>query len=303
MLDEPDRRRERPTHRWSGVLAFAFVVVLSRISASASESPSFLTTGDSTRVSVVADGVSLPRILREVADVAGIRLVVEPALEAHIAEQSVTITIEDLRPEAALRKLLPGSNLLLVYASDGALVEVQAYGAGDSPATPRAGLIKPAKPASRPAGSLSVKATAPEVSPPTIADDDRLLRERLRRDALTHAEPARRAAALEELTGISDEAVVRETATAMLGRERDAKVLEATLDVMSTLKTIPLESIAQFAAVARAPELRIQALDILGDRAKEDTRVRMWLQSLSSHDGDEDVRNAARMLLDQGESK
>jgi hypothetical protein len=51
------------------------------------------------------------------------------------------------------------------------------------------------------------------------------------------------------------------------------------------------------------PAQRIQALDILGDRVKDDSRAKTWLQSLSTSDGDDDVRSVARMLLDQGESR
>jgi hypothetical protein len=126
---------------------------------------------------------------------------------------------------------------------------------------------------------------------------------RLARESASHPDPTRRIAALEELTGRSDEAVVRDTALEMLARDRDPQVLETALDVVSTLKSVPLDQIAQFVAAAREPALRIQALDILGDRVKEDPRVKIWLQSLSVTDGDDDVRSAARMHLDQGESR
>jgi hypothetical protein len=283
---------ERPSLEWRLALALLLALLLAGAAASADEAPPRATRGAPRPGSVGAERASVPPILREVAAAAGIRLVLDPALEARVTEEAVTIAIRDLRPEAALRRLLPESHLLFVYSNEGALLEVQVYGPGRSPSTPHAASSRPTPP--------SAAAAPPGLSPTPLPDGDPRRLDRLRREAVTHPDAARRTAALEELTGRSDESSVRDTAIEMLARDRDPKVLEAALDVVSTLTSAPLEQIAQFVAAAREPALRIQALDILGERVNEDARVKTWLQSLSTTDGDDDVRSAARMLLDQG---
>ena len=288
-------RLERPSLGGRLALASLLASLLAGAAASADDAPPRVTRGDSRPGPVVAERASVPRLLREVAAAAGIRLVLAPALAARVAEESGTMPIGDLAPEEILRRLLPESHLLFVYSSEGVLLEVQIYGGGRGPSTPRAVSSRPVTP--------SASAATPDRSPTPLPDGDPRWLDRLRREAMTHPEAARRAAALEELTGRSDETVVRDTALAMLARDRDPKVLEAALDVVSTLTGFPLDQIAQFVAAAREPALRIQALDILGDRVTEDSRIKTWLQSLSANDGDEDVRNAARMLLEQRESR
>jgi hypothetical protein len=132
-----------------------------------------------------------------------------------------------------------------VYSEKGNLVEARMYMVGRAPPSPRAVPSRPVKPS-----TSAGRAATPEPSTTPVADEDARVLERLRREALTHPEAARRAAALEELTGHSDEAVVRDTAIEMLARDRDPKVLEAALDVVSTLKSVPLEQVAQFVAAA-----------------------------------------------------
>ena len=278
--------------------ALALVALFSWTVALADDSVRRSTTGDSTRVSVVADNASVRSVLQEVAEAAGIRLVLETALEERVAEESVSMTLTGLRPEEALRRLVPDGNLLLLYSEEGHLVAAHMYLAGHAPPASRAASPRSAKPV-----TAASRAPTPDGATTHSPGVDTRLVDRLRREAVTHPEAARRAAALEELTGLGDEALVRATAIEMLARERDPKALEATLDVVSTLHSVPLEQIAQFVAAARQPALRIQALDILGDRVREDSQVRAWLHSLSTSDGDDDVRSAARMALDRSESR
>jgi hypothetical protein len=264
------------------------------MTAHAGPAPQPLVRSHAGRVSLTAAGASLSRVLEQLAQVAGIELVLDPAVEGHAEEQSVTATFEGARPEDLLRRLLPEPDygLVLIYSSADRLAQAHVHWAGRAPPASISRGARPAAPRSRLRPPVDPGFTEP------VEEGDPVRRARLAREAVSHPDPDRRATALEELVGISSETLVRDTAVQILDQDRDAKVLEAALDTLGTLKAAPVDDIARFVTMAEASDLRIQALDILGEHGRGDARVLGWLLSWATGDADEDVRGAALMLLE-----
>lgn len=250
---------------------------------------SLLVTLDRDRVSITADGQPLREVLDRLATVARVQLVLDPPLEARLAPESVTLALEGVPVEEALRHLLRGHGVVLIFASDGTLAGAHAFATADGPSR--------TSPTPTPASVRSPARGSAAAGPPAAEEADRDRLARLAGVTASHPDPDRRIEALENLAESGNEALVRETAVQVLARDRDTRVLESTLDILGTLDAPPLDAIASFAAGSRDPVLRTQAIDILGDHREDDPRVTAWLRQLAS-DPDEGVRDAARAQLE-----
>lgn len=239
--------------------------------------PSITLTIADGRLSLEARDASLPAILDEVGDRTGLRVRLDDAGEAQLAGETVTMTLEGVPVEDALRRLLRGKDFVLVY-SPNRLAEARVYGHSEE----RAGAPPPA--ASVPSGPVG----DPE-SRDTVA--------RLRNQALTSPDLAARAQALEGLAANADQRAVRDAVLEILERESNPGLLQRALDIVGADRTIPLEPIVKLAASNPAPEVRIKALTQLVEQMSRDPRARQTIETSAADDPAPAVRDAAKTLL------
>jgi hypothetical protein len=115
--------------------------------------------------------------------------------------------------------------------------------------------------------------------------------------ALSDTDEVERSGALDRMATFSANALVRDTALAVLERERDEMVLDSALRVLLLHDSLPVDRVLRFAETAPSAALRIQALEIVNERQSDDPAFRRLLGKLVT-DRDGDVREAARSLLD-----
>ncbi len=70
------------------------------------------------------------------------------------------------------------------------------------------------------------------------------------------------------------------------------------IEVLADLEPLPFDLLSRLALQDREPSIRMRALEILGDRASGDRRLRPLLLTAAREDPDDDVRAAAVSLLD-----
>jgi hypothetical protein len=216
------------------------------------------------RVTVKVEAMRADRVLGEIARLTGIRISASPA----VLETLVTADIADVEIEAALPRLLPGCDHVLVFgpAADGGLrarpvlQEVQLFPA-------------PARITGPPAGS-----------PRTAATNVAVLLE-----GLHDADPAVRVASIEALGRSGPEVPVDRVLAAGLG-DFDPR---GRLAILTSGLTIPLEILFDRAQHDASPVVRAEALTQL---PRNDPRVEAVAQTALA-DQDDTVRDVARNVL------
>jgi hypothetical protein len=228
------------------------------------------------RLWVTADRASLKGILQEIGRVGRVAIVVESQLEERLDAVTNTVIFDGIRMEDGLRRLLHEENLVFVYSSSD-LDELRVYAGA---AGPLAGRPMTRLPGGRASGAdvesgpvASTRGTeGTAASAPTSDDGD---------DA--------------------DKAL--QNAVQALEVEGDAGVLRRALDTLSGSESLAIDPLVQFASSAGRSELRVRALELLGDRGREDRRVIALLQTLAMTDREESVRAAARTLAEEIEGR
>ncbi len=269
--------------------AALLVVLLFGSVTHAEEAPQVTLAVQAERLSVSADGVPLQDVLTEFSRLTGIRIYLKSALDARVAEEATRVAYEGLTLEASLRRLLKGKNYLLVF-SPVELTEVRIYVGGEEEFRRLASERR--RQAQRPKSARK----AHRQTRSTEEGDQGPLR--LQREALTNPDPSERAAALDRLAGEDDQVLAIRTALAALERERNPEVLESALDVLQGGESLPLEPVIRFATSDREPHLRIHALEILSEHGPEEPRILALLRTLAESAQREDVREAAKNLLE-----
>jgi hypothetical protein len=235
---------------------------------------------DGDRLSVSAREIGLADVLAEVSKVSGVAIAVDEGLAADIAQDQVTVTLEAMPLEEAMRRILGGRDALYLYSASG-LAEVRVYGAAQGSARVRA---QP--------GRAATTSGRPTKTPP--AKDDA---------ALERLEQARRAALARQgppAPPKPDDAMSVERAIQALGSERSTEVLERALETLADQESVPVEPLLEFVRQrGRDAELRVQALEMLDDQTQGDERVTRLLRDLSTQDPNEDVRDAAKDMLER----
>ena len=233
------------------------------------------------RLSVNARAASLQHILAEISRVSGISVYLEAGLETQLGDETTTVALEDLTVEEGLRRLLRHKNFIFAYSSTG-LAEVKVYveGTGDFHRLP----VETQRSGER----------GPAAQQGAV---------RLRAEALGNPDALERSRALSRLAESGNLKLAVETALEVLERERDSEVLESALDLLLGAESVPLDPILKLAASAREVELRVQALEILGEHGKRDPRVSELLKTLAKSDKDNEVRETAESLLEDIESE
>ena len=95
-----------------------------------------------------------------------------------------------------------------------------------------------------------------------------------------------------------------EQAVKALGSERDTRALERALETLEDQDSVPVEPLVNFARQRGGDaDLRVQALEMLSDKAEGDERVTQLLRELSTQDPSEDVRDAAKDMLERRSAK
>jgi HEAT repeats len=260
-------------------LVFALLILAPPVGAQQpAPPPSVLVTTEDGRVSLDVREAPLRRVLDEIGDRTGVRVRLDDAGQAKIADEIVTIQMESVPVETALRRLLRDKDLVLVYAPN-RLAEAHVYGRSTG------------RPAAEPPPAASVG------SGPAAAAESRDTLARLREQALTNTDVNARAQALEGLAAQPDQRAVRDVVLEVLDRESDPRLLQRALDIVGPDRTIPLEPLVKLAASSPAPEVRIKALTQLVEHATRDPRVRQTLETAAAGDPEPNVRDAARTLL------
>ena len=266
--------------------AGAIALVLAGLAAAPSvraqdDAPAISMTVSDGRLSLDARSAPLQSILNAIGDRTGVRVRLDEPGEARIGNGLVTIVLDAAPVEDALRRLLRGTDFVLVY-SPGRLAEARVYGRNAEPAgaetAPPAGSVDPV-PAGEPQDRSSVAG--------------------LRSQVLGNPDPAARARALEGLAASADQRAVRDTVLEVLERESNPGLLQRALDIAGGDRSIPLEPIVKLAVGNPAPEVRIKALTQLREHVARDPRARQTLEVSAADDPAPGVRQAARALLQQ----
>ena len=267
------------TRAMAAALALACLAVAP---ATRAQEPITLTIADG-RLSLDARGASLQTILDEIGDRTGLRVRLDDAGEAQLAGETITMALEAVPVEDALRRLLRGKDFVLVY-SPSRLDEARVYGRSQARAR------EPAPAASVPSG-------------PAGDPENRDTVTRLRDLALTSPDPAARAHALEGLAANADQRAVRDAVLEVLERESNPGLLQRALDIVGADRTIPLEPLVKLAVSNPAPEVRIKALTQLVEQMSRDPRARQTLETSAADDPAPGVRDAAKTLLQRAAAR
>ncbi len=227
------------------------------------ERPPLSVTLEADRLSMSVREAVLADVLAEVARASGVAIAIDAALRAELDQERVTVAMDRVPLEDAVRRLLGGRDAMFLYGRDG-LAEVRVYGAG---------------PGREGAGSAVGRAGGPDAA---------------------RSGPPRVMAPKGRTTPGAGEAMSLERALQALGSERDTRVLERALDTLSEASAVPLEPLLEFARRRGTDaELRVQALEVLSDHAEGDERFTRLLRDLSVGDPSDDVREAAKDMLER----
>jgi hypothetical protein len=234
---------------------------------------------DGDRLSVSAREASLPDVLAEVSKVSGVAIAVDEGLAADIAQDQVTVALDAVPLEEAMRRILGGRDALYLYSATG-LAEVRVYGA------------VPGSARGRPSSGRTPATSGRPMKTPAPTDDAALERlEQARRAALARQGPP--------APSKPDEEMSVERAIQALGSERNTEVLERALETLADQESVPVQPLVDFVRQrGRDAELRVQALEMLDEQPEGDERVTRLLRDLST-DPNEDVRDAAKDMLER----
>jgi hypothetical protein len=239
------------------------------------------------RLSVHAREVPLQLILTQISRVSGISIRVDRAEAARLGQALTTVDFEAVNLDDALRRLLNAENLILVYSASG-LEEARVYRAGERRSEERT-----VEASALPSG-LSIDRMARLDVAHETHEVARVAR--LRTEALGHDDVRRRSRALEALVGGADQQAALETMVEVLERESDSAFLRRALDIARKQEGLPLEPLVKLALNSPDPAVRVQALKLLNERGRQDSRVRGVLGT-AANDPDVSVRQAAVRLL------
>ena len=240
-----------------------------RASAAGDPTPrsSFVVQVNRSRLTVRLQRIPLQMALTVIARKSGLAL----ALEEPLAER-VTVAFDDLPLDEGLRRLLGPRSYILSYAE-----------AGPSEPVGVTKLVVLAKGRERlragEAPAVRFVVPTPQAMPAEL-------------------DAARRREAVEALAASEEPGRHLNILLAVLKQDEDSDVREAALDALESLETFPLEPLAEVAMRDPQPSVRMRALELLGERGKNDRGVEAVLQRASTADPDDEVREAASSFLD-----
>jgi hypothetical protein len=301
----------------SAVLA---AVLLGLVVPSAHGDPgAFAVRVDGPRLTVEARATPLSEVLAEIGRQSGIEIYVERSRGAQLSAATVEATFTGAPLDEGLRRVLRSHNFVFRYSAKG-LAEVWVYAeGGDRRDFDR---LASAAPAARSAGrahgagkdgvagggrewmpdaarrAREPRTRAPAREPRKDAGLEPGEVARLRAEVLDAVTPEARMQALQQLVGAVPDDSLRDTAVAVLERERSGEVLDVALDVLYGMPSVPLAPLLDLVRSARAPDMRVRAFDLLEVHAK-DPRVHDLYRALARSDPDQVVRERATMRLEE----
>jgi len=242
-------------------------------------------------VTLEAVDVPLDQVLRKLGEVLRTRIVIETVLGRDLGKTRVTRNFNAIPSDQAFRRLLVGRNYALMQGKD----HVDELRVFDGTTGSRE-LAPPDRTLARP--------TRPRPAPPADAPQDEAAEAaRLRQTALSASDASERRQAMEELSSVSDEKLIRDTLLQALARECDTDVLQAVLSLVARQDDVPADALRNFVASDRDGSTRAIALDHLVAQTPDDPATRTLLRSLASSDANQDVREAASNALESLEPK
>lgn len=125
--------------------------------------------------------------------------------------------------------------------------------------------------------------------------------EELERTAITHPDPEERIEAVQKLAGSRSR---QEVITVLLQalKDKEAEVREAALESLDELEALSWETLSQVALNDPAPSLRARAIELLEEKREKGRPTVDLLRRIARMDTDEEVRQAARDLLEEIEN-
>src|SRR5512132_189746 len=283
-------RRVRPGRRTlrRAVLAIAVVPLLVVVPgatppATAQPRESLTVTVADGHVSLRAVDAPLDRVLIELGEALHARIVIETVVAGEL-RTPVTRSFSGVPPVLAFRRLLVDRNYSVTQGPAG-VEEVRIFRKGTTGfrqlTADRVGKGQP---------------TSIPLAEPSPADPAEL--SRLRQVALEAPDASARRDALDELSSLADAALLRDTLTQALARERDGRVLETVFAVAARQEdAVSAETLRSFVSSDRDGTARAQGVDLLAAQAGDDPATRALLRRLVSGDPSSDVREAARSAL------
>jgi hypothetical protein len=234
-------------------------------------------------VAVQAVDAPLDRVLIELGEALQARIVIETVVAGEL-RAPVTRSFSGVPPVLAFRRLLVDRNYTVTQGSGG-VEEVRIFRKGTTGyrqlTADRTGKGQP----------TSVPLAEPP--PPDPAEISRL-----RQVALGAPDASARRDALDELSSLADAALLRDTLTQALARERDGRVLETVFAVAAQQKdAVSPETLRSFVTSDRDGTARAQGVELLAAQAGDDAATRTLLRTLATRDVSADVREAARTAL------
>jgi hypothetical protein len=234
-------------------------------------------------VAVQAVDVPLDRVLIELGEALHARIVIETVVAGEL-RTPVTRSFSGVPPVLAFRRLLVDRNYSMTQGPAG-VEEVRIFRKGTTGfrqlTADRMGKGQP---------------TSIPLAEPSPADPAEL--SRLRQVALEAPDASARRDALDELSSLADAALLRDTLTQALARERDGRVLERVFAVAAQQEdAVSAETLRSFVSSDRDGTARAQGVDLLAAQAGDDPATRALLRRLAASDASADVREAARTAL------
>jgi hypothetical protein len=129
-------------------------------------------------------------------------------------------------------------------------------------------------------------------------EEDKDSIENLEQSVLTAQKIGEALDAVEALTQTNDVDRARQVLSGVLRNNQHAEVRLAALDALDEIDEVPIEALAQAASNDSDSEIRLRALDLIGERKDKDGWVFQLLNRVARTDSNRDVRRSAASLLE-----
>ena len=145
-------------------------------------------------------------------------------------------------------------------------------------------------------GGFSSRVKANTLDGVVEGDDESI--ENLERTVSIAPKSGERLDAVEALTQTNDVERARHVLSRVVETDQNAEVRLAALDALDEIDEVPFEALAQAASKDFDSEIRLRALELIGERKEKDESIFQLLNRVARTDSNKDVRRLARGLLE-----
>lgn len=299
------------------LLVFSFAGQVTRVEGKQAKRKSTDDAGLSVKfsdevLSVRAVNQPTARVLRKIARLAAVNIVVygEP-------ESTISVEFEKLPLDDALRRLLGAYNLVLlynevddpptggqkarltaaqIYVGAGGVVPTMEFAAGRVVKRRVAALKDGGKKKRRRNRNKTKERAGRNGTKADAADEDEAAVLARLKTAAFDSDPTVRADAVDELAMVDDEHAALDILERVLREDSVAEVRANAISGLEDLEQVPLEPVLDAVLFDEAPEVRIGAMEIIGEREWKDQRTVDTLSRVLD-DPNEELRLAALEVL------